>query len=258
MDGLELRVLIVDDEPLARRKIRNQLSGRGDIAAIDEAGGGCEAVRRILETEPHLVFLDIQMPEMGGFDVVETVGADRMPVTIFVTAYGQYAVKAFEARALDYILKPFNPQRFEDAFRRACDLLRKDEANGFARKLTQLLESAAVGQPRLKRVAVKSGRHIYIVKTDEIEWIASAGNYTELHAGGRTHLYRETMNHLETQLDPGDFMRIHRGTMVNLNCVQSIQTCADGEDIVVLLDGTQLAMSRRYKEKMRLRFSGGD
>jgi two-component system LytT family response regulator len=238
-----VRALIVDDEPLARARIRDLLAADADVEVACECGDGVEAVEAIRALAPDLVFLDVQMPERGGFDVVAEIGTDRMPVVVFVTAYDDYALRAFEAHALDYILKPFDEARFRGALARA-------------KAQVHVARAARGAQPRfLTRLMVKSGDRFVFVRDEEIDWVEADGNYVRLHAGAAEHLLRETIRGLEARLDPERFMRIHRSTIVNLDRVREIHPLFHGEYRVVLADGTKLTLSRGYRDRLS-RFEG--
>jgi two-component system LytT family response regulator len=252
----KLRVLIVDDEPLARRGIRNQL--RRQQAAVDvvaECSHGGEAVEAIRRLRPDLVFLDIQMPEIDGFGVVKAIGVERMPAVVFVTAFDRYAIQAFEVHALDYILKPIDPDRFRAAFDHAVRELDRERHQEFTRRLDAVLGHLEGGRVRREektgqeRIVVKDAGRIFFVNAADVSWIDSAGNYVRLHVGGRTHLLRETMDAMEGKLDPRQFIRIRRSTLVNVEAIKELQPLAKGTYLVVLHDGTELASSRNYRTK---------
>ena len=247
-DQHRLSVLIVDDEPLAREGIRSMLAG-SDTEIVGEASTGKQALRAIREKRPQLVFLDVQMPELDGFAVLEQLPADEMPYIIFVTAYDQYAVRAFEVHAVDYLLKPVDEDRFRDSLRRATMLIeRKNGAE--LREGLQALAGYLRGK-HLQRILVKTGGRIYFVRTDEIDWIEAQGNYVLLHSGKQSHLIRETIGSLETDLDPQLFLRIHRSAIVNIERIRELQQLFHGDYRVLLRDGTQLTLSRRYRDKAR-------
>ena len=245
-----IRVLVVDDEPLARKKIANILREDKRIQFIDEASNGLEAIQFILERNPDVVFLDIQMPQMDGFGVIETIGAEQMPSTVFVTAFDEYAVQAFEAQAIDYLLKPFKAKRFQETLERAIESIDRKNVHELNQRLIQLLADVGKKHQYLERIVIKNNRQIVLLSVGDIDWIDSAGNYVEIHANGKAHLLRETMNRLESQLEPSKFLRIHRSKIVNLDKVKSIQTDVGRDCIVVMQNGTQLPMSRRYREKL--------
>jgi len=271
-----LRVLVVDDERLARQRLRRLLRDEG-VDVVAECSDGREAVAALREHVPDLVFLDVQMPELDGFGVLAEVGPERMPAVVFVTAYDQYAVRAFEVNALDYLLKPFDADRFRKAFRRARATLERDRAADQQARLAALLDrlaagvagagggvpaapvpalaAGAAGPPNvpaparyLARLLIKSGGRVFFVRTAEIDWIEAAGNYLRLHVGREAHLLRETMATLEARLDPSQFLRIHRSTIVRTDCIREMQPWFSGEYVIILRDGTRLKLSRSYRE----------
>ena len=255
-----IRTLIVDDEPLARRNLRLLLEGDPQIEIVGECGNGKEAVKKIQEIGPELLFLDIQMPEMDGFDVLEKVGADQVQAIIFVTAFDQYALKAFEVHALDYLLKPFDDVRFQRALKQAKKRLERRELNKLTDKLLALLderghdqEQKARKQKYLTRLMVKLTNRVILLKVNEIDWIEADGNYAKLHVGTKCHLLREKMQDLETQLDPQKFVRIHRSIIVNLDRVKEMHPHFNGDFIVVLDGGAQLKLSRSRREALEAR-----
>jgi two-component system, LytTR family, response regulator len=230
-----IRTLIVDDEPLARTNLRVLLVRHPHIEIVGEPESGLEALEAIRRTKPHLVFLDVQMPECDGFDVLEILGGDVPPAVIFVTAYDQYAVRAFEAGALDYLLKPFDDDRFERALRRAEDKIRNHRATSHV----------------AERLTVKNAGQILFLKTAEIDWIEAADYYACLHVGARTHLLRRSMSELEKDLDPSVFCRIHRSAIVNLARVRALQPNRDGDYEALLYNGSVLPVSRRYRRQLQ-------
>ena len=243
------RTLIVDDEPLARGKIRTLLAGEKDIKIIGECGDGNEAVDSIRSDNPDLVFLDIQMPGLDGFGVIGEVGADDMPVVVFVTAFDQHAIRAFEVHALDYLLKPFDRGRFGKALKRArTHLAGRNGKTGD--RLLELLEELGSGRRFLERLVIRESGRVFFLKTSEIQWIEAAGNYVRLHVEDGAHLMRETMSRLEEGLDPDKFLRIHRSTIVNVDVVRELQPMFNGEYVVILKNGTELSLSRGYREKL--------
>jgi len=254
-----LRVLIVDDEPAARRGVRLLLDGVPDVAVAGEAGDGLGAVRLIAETRPDVVFLDVQMPGCDGFEVIRRVGAAAMPVVVFVTAHDEHALRAFEVSAIDYLLKPYEDARFHAALGRARAESARRRAGALGDRLEQLLRAlekvprpageAAAG--RADRILIKSSGEIYFLKVEEVDWIEAEGDYMKFHAGGRTHLLRETMARLESRLDPRRFVRIHRSTIVNIDRVRKMSPAFAGEYAVVLHDGTKLRLSRGYQDRLQ-------
>ena len=247
----KIKVLVADDEPLARERLSGLLSQEADIEVVGQARDGEEAVTAIHDDSPDLVFLDVQMPQMNGFDVIEAVGSDKMPLVIFVTAYDQHALKAFQVRALDYLLKPFDRERFKDALSRARKQLERDENGDLGRRLLALVKDLRRDQPKSDRLVVKSGGRLFFLRTDEIDWVEAAGNYVRLHVGPGSHLLRETMNAIEGRLDPEKFFRIHRSRIVNMERIQELQPWLNGEYSVLLRTGTRLTLSRGYREKLQ-------
>lgn len=250
---MKIRVLIVDDEPLACRKLRRLLTNVNDIEVVGEATDGMQAITAIEMQKPDLVFLDMQIPEMDGLGVVQTIGPQRMPLVIFVTAYDHYAVKAFEVNALDYLLKPVNRERFQATIARVRNRLARSSDNESQQHLRALLEQLKAGREYSRRLMLKSEGRVYFLLIDEIDWIEAAHNYLILHVGDKTHLIRETLESIESRLDPDHFVRIHRSTVVNINRIQEIHTWARGEHVVLLRDDTRLTISRNYYERLRHR-----
>jgi two-component system LytT family response regulator len=204
------------------------------------------------------VFLDVQMPGCSGFDVIQSVGADRMPTVVFVTAYDEYALRAFEVHALDYLLKPFGKDRFQETLKHAREALDRRRAGDLGRRLLALVHDIKPGQQeRLDRLVVKSGGRVFFLRTDEIDWIEAAGNYVRLHLGEEAHLFRETMNHMEARLDPRRFARIHRSRIVNIERIRELQPWFNGEYVVILRNGTRLTLSRNYRERLQEQLVAG-
>jgi two-component system LytT family response regulator len=257
-EGKKIRTLIVDDEPLARQSIRLLLEADAEMEIVGEAGSGAEAVKAIRRHSPDLVFLDIQMPEMDGFGVVENIEAAEMPVIVFVTAFDRYALKAFEVHALDYLLKPFSDARFEKALQQAKAQIGQREIGSLSRRLLALLEDRdTLREPKprasryLTRLMVKSASRVFFLKADEIDWIEAADYYVKLHVGRKGHLLRETMSDMEAKLDPDKFIRIHRSTIVNLDRVKEMRPLFNGEYAVILHDGAELKLSRSRREQLQ-------
>jgi two-component system LytT family response regulator len=248
---MTIRAMIVDDEPLARRRIRSLLAEAGDVEVAAECANGKEAIQAIEASPPDLLFLDIQMPELDGFDVLQAIGVGHVPVVIFVTAYDQFAVRAFEAHALDYLLKPFDDERFEAALQRARTQIRQQRGGDLDRRLRALLAEARRDRGYLQRLAVPTGQRSVLIRTEQIDWIEAERNYIRLHVGGRTHLLRENLGRIESALDPTVFCRIHRSTIVNINRIQAVEAPLRGESLVVLHDGTKLASGRSYRANLR-------
>jgi two-component system LytT family response regulator len=245
------RTLLVDDEPLARQRIRALLDADPEIELVGECGTGLEAVDAVRQFQPDLMFLDVQMPVMSGFEVLQALAGAIMPVVIFVTAHDRFALKAFEVHALDYLLKPFDRDRFRAALDRAKGQVRLGKAAGLESKLSNLLQTVQERRGGPDRLVVKSAGRIYFVRVQDIDWIEAAGNYLRLHAGTEEHLLRESMNALEARLDPARFARIHRSTMVNLERIRELQPAFHGDYLVVLQDGSELTLSRNYREKLQ-------
>ena len=244
-----IRAIIVDDEALAQRTISTSLKEFPQVQVAAKCSNGIEAAEAILQHKPSLVFLDIQMPEMNGLELINAIGIDQMPFVIFVTAYDQYAVEAFEKHAFDYLLKPYSPKRFNDALTRVLGFIQKNENDDGSTKLAKVMQDIHPISAYIARLAVRTTSRIYFLQVSEIEWIKAAGNYVEIHANDAEHLLRETMTNLETKLDPQSFLRIHRSIIVNIDCIQEIPP--DGHDyIVILRNKTKLGMSRNYKEKL--------
>ena len=238
-----LKVLVVDDEPLARRRLADLLSKVAEVAEVLDAADGEAAVEMIDSAPPDVVFLDMQMPGLCGLDVVDAVGAQRMPLTVFVTAYDQYAIRAFEANALDYLLKPFSDERFEAALQRIL-----------ARLDTQRPAPAPIAaEPRWDRLVVKSAGTTQFVKTADIDWIASVGVYVNLYVGGKALLYRSPIHLLADKLDPVQFVRIHRSAIVNLESILHLQAISHGEFDVLLKHGGRTKVSRTYRSQLEKR-----
>jgi two-component system LytT family response regulator len=253
----KIRTLIVDDEPLARQSLRILLEADSQIELVGEAGSGREALALVRRESPELIFLDIQMPELDGFGVLERLEAAALPVVVFVTAFDQYALRAFEFHALDYLLKPFDDARFEKTLRRAKEQVEQREIKDLSRRLLALLEgrdpqtTSAMSQPQhLSRLLIKAAGRVSFLKTDEIDWISADDYYVKLHVGRKTHLLRETMNDMEAKLDPTRFIRIHRSSIVNLERIRELQQHFNGEYLVVLHDGTELKLSRSRREQL--------
>ncbi|MDQ6827380.1 MAG: LytTR family transcriptional regulator DNA-binding domain-containing protein [Gemmatimonadota bacterium] len=244
------RVLIVDDESIARKGIRTLLKGDPDIVIVGEAANGREAVGAIRELKPQLVFLDIQMPELDGFGVIEQVGVDAMPATVFVTAYDQYALAAFDVHAVDYLLKPFDRTRFARALSRAKKHLQQPESPGLGPEASAMLQAMRDRKRYSDRLLVNSGERIVVVKTSAIQWIEAADNYVKLHVAGAVHLMHESMRALEQRLDPSAFVRVHRSAIINVDCIHEIQPWYAGALIVVLQSGQRLTVSRSYRKRL--------
>jgi two-component system LytT family response regulator len=247
----KIRTLVVDDEPMGRERVLSLLQQEDDVEVIGECSDGTQAIAAIQQQSPDLVFLDVNMPGANGFGVIDAVGADRMPNVIFVTAYDEYALKAFEYHALDYLLKPFNRDRFQETLKHARASLERRRAGDLGRRLLALVNDIKPDAPRLERLVVKSGGRVFFLRTDEIDWIEAAGNYVRLHLGDESHLFRETMNRMEARLDTRRFVRIHRSRIVNSERIKELQPWFNGEHVVVLRNGTRLTLSRGYRDRLQ-------
>jgi two-component system LytT family response regulator len=245
-----IRVLIVDDEPLAREGVRMLLKAEPDIEIIGECRNGREAVKTILRARPDLVLLDIQMPGMDGFEVLEAIGAQRMPQVIFVTAYDEHALRAFEVSALDYLLKPIDAARFQEALARARDRIRGNNLAALATQLQQMMATWQSEKNYLERIAIKSTGRVVLLGVHEIDWIEAADNYVQLHAGKVSHLLLATMNGLASRLNPQQFLRIHRSTIVNVQRIKELQPLFHGEYRIILQDNTELTSGRSYSKQL--------
>jgi two-component system LytT family response regulator len=246
----KIRTVIVDDEPLARRGIRAHLKEEKDVEIIAECGNGLEAVAVIEEKTPDLIFLDVQMPELDGFGVLEAVNRECLPAVIFVTAYDRYALRAFDVHALDYLLKPFDAARFTEALARARAQIERRNISDLHTRLQSLIDDLKPNQKYAERLVIKSAGRIFFLSVEEIDWIEAADNYVRLHSGRDRHLLRETMNSLERRLDPAQFLRIQRSTIINVRRIKELHPLFRGEYEVVLRDGTRLASGRGYRDRL--------
>lgn len=248
-----MRALIIDDEPLPRERVRTLLEAHREIELIGECHDGQEAVSRILNERPDLVFLDIQMPELNGFEVIRALSGEYLPAIVFVTAFDEYAIRAFEVNAIDYLLKPINAARFEQAVQRAKNRFNQSNPPNHVpdRQLLNLIAGLRDAKPYTTRFVVRSGSKFSFVKTSDVDWLSAADNYVSLHIGGREHLIRDTLKSVEQQLDPEIFVRVHRSIIINLNRVQEIEPYFHGEYIVTMKDNAKLTTSRSYSERLR-------
>ena len=245
---MQARVLIVDDEPLARDRIRELLKGDRGIQIIGEARNGREAIEAMTAHAPDIVFLDVQMPDMDGFEVLKALDVELVPLVIFVTAYDRHAVRAFDVHAIDYLMKPFDRKRFAKALNHAKDQLKRPTDEPDARRIMRLLEELKAGARYLERFAVKTGEKVLFVRAEDVDSIEAEGNYVRLNLGNSSHLLRGTINSIESKIDPRTFVRIHRSTMVNVNRIKELQAWARGEYRVVLHSGACHTLSRGYRE----------
>ena len=247
---MKIRTLIVDDVELARARVK-MLLGDDEIEVVGEAGSGLDAVEAIIDLNPDLVFLDIQMPEMDGFEVVETVGVEQMPATVFVTAFDKFALRAFDANAVDYVVKPFDKERLRKAVERVKREIERRTPVDFRKRLELLLKEIRPEPKYLKRIPVKSARGIILLPVEEISWINSAGHYVKLQtAAGETHLVRRQITELEKKLNPEEFVRVHRSSIVNIDRIKSLHPLFNGDHLIIMQDGQEINMSRTYHEKL--------
>jgi len=276
MTSSKIRTMIVDDEPAARRGVQVLLEKDPDIAVVGEAASGHEAVRKLKAEKPDLVFLDVQMPELNGFKVLQSLDAAELPAVIFTTAFDQHALEAFEVNAVDYLLKPYEDDRFWTALRRAKSEIARRQTDALSAKLSQLLEHLqgnlgpaveaapsavpSVVEPAVapepesvtrERILLRSGGEIFFLRAEDVDWIEAEGDYMKFHAAGRAHLLRETMSNLESRLDSKRFVRIHRSTIVNIDRVKKLSPSFAGEYAVILQDGTKLRLSRGYHDRLQ-------
>jgi len=245
---MKIRALIVDDEPLARQRVRLLLGEEPDVEIAGECESGEDAVSQIKQEKPDLIFLDVQMPEMDGFEVLRNVPAELLPVVIFTTAYDKHALRAFDAHALDYLLKPFKPERFKQAVQRARELLSEKQAGHAAMGLLELLGKNAAPGGRLARLTIKTPDRVTFVGVGDIDTIESAGKYAVVHVGKESHVLRETMTNLEAKLPPDQFLRISRSVIVNIERVQELQPLFKGESVIVLKNGKRFPTTRGMRE----------
>jgi two-component system LytT family response regulator len=261
-DAKKIRALVVDDEPLARRTITDLLRADPDIEVVGECGSGADAVASIRGPPPDLLFLDIQMPGMSGFDVLSQIEPERIPAIVFVTAFDEYALRAFEVHALDYLLKPFTDERFREALAQSKSHVRLKEVDRLSQGLRALLdERAGRDAPKRKnfltRFMIRLGGRIFFVNPSDVDWIEADNYYAKLHVARKAHLLRVSMNELEERLDPRTFLRIHRSSIINLDRVKELHQNPNGEYVVVLKDGTELKLSRARRERLEDLLTGG-
>jgi len=260
-----IKTLIVDDEPLSRERIRSLLAPQPNVEIIGEYGDGRQALDAMQTVTPDLLFLDVQMPDLDGFGLLQAMHAvndsGRLPVVVFVTAYDQYALRAFEVHALDYLLKPFDEERFLQALERARQQIYlssisegsggRDGKDVLGRRFLSLVRDLQTRGKPVERLIVRSAGRVFFLRADEIDWIEAASNYVRLHVGNDTHLLRETMNGIEARLDGNKFLRIHRSTIVNVERVKELQPWFHGDYAVILRDGTRLTLSRGHRDKLQ-------
>lgn len=250
-DATRIRALVVDDEPLAREMIREMLENDSEVEIVGECANGREAIESIRSSAPDLVFLDIQMPELGGFEVLETLDPKVTPYVIFVTAYDQYAVRAFEVHALDYLLKPYDRERFEAAWQRAKEQIKLDRTSRRDQDIIALLEELKAGPRYLERLVIKNGGRVFFLHVQDVYCIEAEGNYVRVYDNQKGYLLRETISSLEEQLDPKQFLRIHRSAIVKIDRIKEMQPWFHGEYRIIMENGKQLALSRNYRSNLQ-------
>ena len=245
-----IKVLIVDDEPLARRRIRTLLANYGNVEIVAECSNGREAVGAIERHAPDLMFLDVQMPEMDGLSVINSRADRPMPLVIFVTAYDRYGLAAFESHAVDYLLKPFDQSRFEKAVEKARARLSGGKGNNAPIDLPEIVSRIELQSNYRKHIAIRQDGRVFLVKTEEIEWIEAERNYVRLYAGHESFLRREAIGNIEGQLDPNEFRRVHRSAIVNINFIKELRIAPGGDYQIVLRNGRELVLSRTYQKNL--------
>jgi two-component system LytT family response regulator len=246
------KVLIVDDEPISRRRLRRLIALEAECELAGECENGREAVQLLEREKVDVVFLDVQMPEMDGFEVVHAIARSH-PLIIFTSAYDEYALKAFEVHAFDYLLKPFDRRRFRESVQRARMQLSQAQPTLADDRILRLFENLAVARNAPDRIAIRNNGRVIFLKLGEIDWIEAADNYVCLHCGRETHVLRETMSELEARLDPARFIRVHRSAIVNLDCIKELQPWFRGDYKVMLNDGTELTLTKSHREKLESR-----
>jgi len=256
---MKYKALIIDDEPLARRGIRARLKPISDFVVLEDCEDGVAGIKAIRRHNPDLVFLDIQMPGLSGFDMLKRLPKNRRPLIIFLTAYDEYALRAFEVHALDYLLKPIDGERFAEAIDRARRQLKFETADSIEERLRNLIDEQTASKrpsPYVERFTIRSGSRITFVVVDEIDWIESVGDYATLHFGNKSSLLRETLNALETRLDPEKFVRIHRSAIVQVSRICELRTLPNRELRIRLISGADLKVSRTYRDRLDRWLSG--
>jgi two-component system LytT family response regulator len=256
MTAAKIKIIIVDDEPLARKRVSQLLGREPDAEIVAECADGLAAISAIGAHQPDLIFLDVEMPEVSGFDVLRSLDANRLPEVIFVTAFDQYTIQAFDAHAVDYLLKPFGEDRFRQAMQRARRRLRRSEAapQHDAARLLRLIDHFETKKAFVERLIVGHNNRLILLLVGEVDWIETYGNYLKIHAGKKTYLLRETMNDLASRVDPEKFLRIHRATLVNLDRIRELHPMFGGLYRIILKDGTELTLSRNYRKSFLDKF----
>jgi two-component system LytT family response regulator len=245
-----IRTIISDDEPLAREKLRILLASEAGVRIVAECRDGRQTIDALRTYKPDLLLLDIQMPGADGFQVLSTIPADDMPLVVFTTAYDQYAIRAFETHAVDYLLKPFDHERLHKAIERTRSELLKTNDREMTQRILDLLASSRVESRVAKRLVIKAAGRVVFLDVEEIDWVEAAANYVKLHVGRESHLLRESIGRISERLDPDRFVRVHRSTIVNVRRIKELQPCNSGEYIVVLKDGKELSCSRGYRTEL--------
>lgn len=246
-----IRCLVVDDEPLGRDRVVSLLDAIPDAEVVGECETGSEAIQAIARRLPDLVFLDVQMPDVDGFGVIEAIPAEAVPAVIFVTAYDEYALKAFEVHACDYLLKPLDAERFGAAFQHVAERIRTDRVNDAHARLTRLLEDIERSRFHRRHLPIRTRGRVYFLDIDDIDWVEAADNYVKVHAQGAAHVIRQTLRRMEESLTPRGFVRVHRSAIVNIARIRELQPWFGGEYVVVLRDGTKVMSSRGYRSRLQ-------
>jgi two-component system, LytTR family, response regulator len=248
---MAIQAIIVDDEELARSRLKYLLQAEPDIEVAAECQDGPKAVEAVLARKPDLLFLDVQMPEMDGFEVLKSIGEERRPTVIFVTAYDEYALRAFDTYALDYLLKPFNRARFRRALQRARLQIARETRDQVDHRLAALLKEVRAESKYLERLVIRSAGRVTFLRADDVEWFEGCANYARLHVGKESHMMREKISTLDAKLDPKKFVRIHRSSIARIDQIKELRSTGDGDQVVVLQDGVRLKLSRGYRERFR-------
>lgn len=254
MKAAKIKTVIIDDESLARKRISQLLAKETNVKIVAECGDGLAAISAINKYQPDLMFLDVQMPEVSGFDVLTALDAEYAPAVIFVTAYDQFTIQAFDFSAVDYLLKPFTEDRFRLAVSRARERLQNESKNHSDSSILRLLNHLRLNSGFLERLIVTHNNRLILVPVGDVEWIETYGNYLKIHTAGKTHLLRETMNNLAARIDPEKFIRIHRSTLVNLDLIEEIQPMFGGQYTVIMRGGAELILSRNYRKAFLEKF----
>jgi two-component system, LytTR family, response regulator len=251
---VKIRTLIIDDEPLARKRVKQLLASAEEFQVIGEAKNVAEAVSACQELRPDLVFLDVEMPDGSGFDALEKLSAENMPAVVFVTAYDQFTIKAFDVYAVDYLLKPFSEERFHQAAARVRERLSRASDDNLNQQMRNLLSLLKTNRDFLDRLVINHKDRLVVISVKEVDSVVAYGNYLKVHAGGKTYLLRETINNLSQRLDPEIFLRIHRSTIVNAERIKEFQPMFGGQYAVILKDGSEFVLSRNYRKEVLSRF----